>query len=279
MAFRVDPKTLSSLQENTQNIRNFCIIAHVDHGKTTLSDSMVSSNGLFSQRLAGKLRYLDSTDEEQARGITMHSSAISLLYRPEDRKPASGSAKKGESTESEADKDKDKDKGINAAAIGATGTTGASGVTGATTGVTEKVENVDKQEEYLINLVDSPGHIDFSSDVSTATRLCDGALILVDALEGVRTQTRAVLYKALRERMRPCLVLNKLDRMVLEMRLTPTEAFHHLKRYVCVYVCVFVYVVCVYIWYVYVYVKSIEQWHRESRIYSYLPVLTHSCTH
>ncbi len=66
------------------------------------------------------------------------------------------------------------------------------------------------QEEYLINLVDSPGHIDFSSDVSTAARLCDGALILVDVLEGVCTQTHAVIYKALRERMRPCLVLIRL---------------------------------------------------------------------
>ena len=210
MAFRVDPNTLSDLQSNTRNIRNFCIIAHVDHGKTTLSDSMVSSNGLFSQRLAGKLRYLDSTDEEQSRGITMHSSAISLLYRPEERKPILG-----KKSETEIEKIAKPESKTDSETINKSETT-----------------ETEKQEEYLINLVDSPGHIDFSSDVSTATRLCDGALILVDALEGVRTQTRAVLYKALRERMRPCLVLNKLDRMVLEMRLTPTEAFHHLKRIV-----------------------------------------------
>jgi len=68
------------------------------------------------------------------------------------------------------------------------------------------------------------------SDVSTATRLCDGAIILVDVLEGVCTQTRAVLHKALKERMRPCLVLNKIDRLCLEMKLTPLEAFQHLRK-------------------------------------------------
>ncbi|CAK9250497.1 unnamed protein product [Sphagnum jensenii] len=85
-------------------------------------------------------------------------------------------------------------------------------------------------ERYLINLVDSPGHLDFSSDVSTATRLCDGALIVVDVLEGICTQTHAVIYKALKERLRPCLVLNKVDRLILDMKLTSVEAFYHLRR-------------------------------------------------
>lgn len=187
MANRVEHSTLEKAMAFTDNIRNFCILAHVDHGKTTLSDSLVSSNGLFSQKLAGKLRFLDSTEEEQKRGITMHSSAISLLFR--QQQPGQGGQE---------------------AAVGAAVTA----------------------SEYLMNLVDSPGHIDFSSDVSTATRLCDGALILVDVLEGVCTQTHAVLYKALKERMRPCLVLNKLDRMILEMKLSPLEAFRHLKRIV-----------------------------------------------
>jgi ribosome assembly protein 1 len=177
MSQRVDIATLLSLQRKTENIRNFCILAHVDHGKTTLSDSLVSSNGIISSKLAGKLRFLDSTEEEQKRGITMHSSAISLYYRLE-----------------------------------------------------EKGENQSGGQEFLINLVDSPGHIDFSSDVSTAARLCDGALIIVDVLEGVCTQTHAVVYKALKERMKPCLVLNKIDRLIGELRFTPTEAFHHLRR-------------------------------------------------
>lgn len=149
-------------------------------GKTTLSDSLVSSNGVISSKLAGKLRYLDSTEEEQRRGITMHSSAISLLF------------------------DMEKPTGNN--------------------------KNNDCDNKYLINLIDSPGHLDFSSDVSTATRLCDGALIVVDVVEGVCTQTHAVLFKALKERLRPCLILNKIDRLIIDMKLTATEGFYHLRR-------------------------------------------------
>ena len=196
---RVDPDHLASLHKNTANIRNFCILAHVDHGKTTLSDSLICSNGVISSRLAGKLRFLDSTEDEQSRGITMHSSAISLLFQPEDRK----------------------------AALAAAQPDGADNVA-----QNVPVVPTSAAEEYLINLVDSPGHIDFSSDVSTATRLCDGALIVVDVLEGMCTQTHAVLFKALKDRMRPCLILNKIDRLALEMKLTPTEAFHHLRRIV-----------------------------------------------
>lgn len=117
----------------------------------------------------------------------MHSSAISLLFRNEDKQAVQSAPAPG---------------GVSIAPA----------------------------EEYLINLIDSPGHIDFSSDVSTATRLCDGALLVVDVLEGICTQTHAVVYKALKERMRPCLVLNKIDRLFIEMKLSTTEAFHHLKR-------------------------------------------------
>lgn len=72
---------ISALQSNTDNIRNICILAHVDHGKTTLSDSLIASNGIISKKMAGKVRYLDSRPDEQLRGITMESSAISLFFK------------------------------------------------------------------------------------------------------------------------------------------------------------------------------------------------------
>ncbi|CAM9562452.1 unnamed protein product [Chrysoparadoxa australica] len=184
MVRRVDPKVLVELRSQREKLRNICILAHVDHGKTTLADGLVCSNGIISNKLAGKLRYLDSTEDEQKRGITMKSSAISLLHSAQARsKQASNSDENGSS-------------------------------------------------DYLINLIDSPGHIDFSSDVSTATRLCDGALVVVDVLEGVCAQTHAVLRQAWNEQMRPLLVLNKIDRLVCELQLTPLEAWQQLQRLV-----------------------------------------------
>uniref|UniRef100_A0A8C3VP07 Elongation factor-like GTPase 1 n=1 Tax=Catharus ustulatus TaxID=91951 RepID=A0A8C3VP07_CATUS len=85
-------------------------------------------------------------------------------------------------------------------------------------------------QEYLINLIDSPGHVDFSSEVSTAVRLCDGCIIVVDAVEGVCPQTQAVLRQAWLENIRPVLVINKIDRLIVELKLTPQEAYLHLKN-------------------------------------------------
>ncbi|KAK4050042.1 Cytoplasmic GTPase/eEF2-like protein (ribosomal biogenesis) [Microbotryomycetes sp. JL221] len=163
----------------TSRTRNLCIVAHVDHGKSSYADSLLASNGIISSRLAGTIRYLDSREDEQERGITMESSAVSLQWRaPTQTSP----------------------------------------------------ESEPVLQEYRINLIDTPGHVDFSSEVSTASRLCDGALVLVDAVEGVCTQTITVLRTTYLSHLRPILVINKIDRLITELKLSPSEAYHHMSR-------------------------------------------------
>lgn len=175
----IPPSRLVALQSNAQNVRNICILAHVDHGKTSLSDSLIATNGIIAPKMAGKIRYLDSRPDEQLRGITMESSAISLYFSMLRR---------------------------------------------------QKEDEEPQKEEYLINLIDSPGHIDFSSEVSTASRLCDAAVVLVDAVEGVCSQTVTVLRQVWIEKLKPLLVINKIDRLVTELKMTPAEAYSHLER-------------------------------------------------
>lgn len=97
-------------------------------------------------------------------------------------------------------------------------------------GVLLDLEGDTSREEYLINLIDSPGHIDFSSEVSTASRLSDAAVILVDAVEGVCSQTVTVLRQVWIEKLKPLLVINKIDRLVTELKMSPAEAYSHLGR-------------------------------------------------
>jgi ribosome assembly protein 1 len=91
-------------------------------------------------------------------------------------------------------------------------------------------EATPEKKEYLINLIDSPGHIDFSYEVSTASRLCDGAVVLVDAVEGVCSQTVTVLRQSWIEKLKPLLVINKMDRLITELRMSPAEAYTHLSK-------------------------------------------------
>ncbi|KAG6897765.1 hypothetical protein C0992_011434 [Termitomyces sp. T32_za158] len=159
---------------DSANIRIITTLGHVDHGKTTLMDTLLAANNIISARMAGKMRYLDSREDEQERGITMESSAVSLKFQVLGREKS--------------------------------------------------------PMTYIVNMIDTPGHVDFSSEVSTASRLCDGALVLVDVVEGVCTQTIAVLRQAWQDRLRPILVINKFDRLITELRLAPVEAHHHLTR-------------------------------------------------
>lgn len=163
---RVTPAQLKQLQSKTENVRNICILAHVDHGKTSLSDTLLATNGIISERLSGAVRYLDYCEDEQRRKITMKSAAISLLHK----------------------------------------------------------------NQYLVNLVDSPGHVDFSGEVSAAVRVTDGALLLVDSMEGVCIQTRVVMQQAWNERLTLCLVFTKVDRLINEAKMTPAEAYTHLYK-------------------------------------------------
>ncbi|MHA1731270.1 MAG: GTP-binding protein [Promethearchaeota archaeon] len=160
---------LTIMQERSA-IRNIALVGHIDHGKTTLSDSLLAEAGLLSANLAGEARVLDYLDEEQRRGITMKSANISLYYEKSLEKP------------------------------------------------------------ILVNLVDTPGHLDFSGKVTRALRLVDGVIVIVDAVEEISSQSETVVRQALNEGVKPILFINKIDRLITELKMDPAVIEEKLNR-------------------------------------------------
>lgn len=185
---------LGQLSRNTHLIRNFCMIAHVDHGKTTLSDFLLASNGVLSEHLAGEVRYLDSRYDEQEREITMKASSVTLRHTLHSDTSSRAKELLTEARTIHNDQDKEGDL------------------------------------TFLLHLVDSPGHIDFSSEVSTAIRVADGAVVIVDLVDCVTTQTMSMLRQVYAEGLSMVLVLNKIDLIITTMQLTPLEAYQRIRN-------------------------------------------------
>lgn len=162
-------QTVKELMRKPEQIRNIGIVAHIDHGKTTLTDNLLAGAGMISQELAGQQLAMDFDKQEQERGITIYSANVSMVHEYQGR-------------------------------------------------------------DYLINLIDTPGHVDFGGDVTRAMRAVDGVVVVVCAVEGCMPQTETVIRQALKERVRPVLFINKTDRLIKELKLTPEQIQERFKN-------------------------------------------------
>ena len=159
----------TEVMNQREKIRNLAIAAHIDHGKTTLSDNLIAGAGMMSEDLAGKSRVLDFDEQESARGITINAASASMVHKVGD-------------------------------------------------------------DDYLINLIDTPGHVDFGGDVTRAMRAVDGCIILACAVEGTMPQTETVVRQALKEKVRPVLFINKVDRLINELQIDGPEMMARFEK-------------------------------------------------
>ena len=158
---------VASLMKDIDRVRNVAIIAHVHHGKTTLTDALLAKAGIISKTVAGEVLYTNYDEIEKERRLTIKSANISLAFDY-------------------------------------------------------------KGKDYIINLIDTPGHVDFSGHVTRSMRAVDGVILVVDPVEGIMPQTETVLRQAFKEKAKPVLFVNKVDRLLNELKLTPQQTYERL---------------------------------------------------
>jgi elongation factor 2 len=160
---------VARIMSDLDRVRNVAIVAHVHHGKTTLTDSLLAKAGIISKSVAADALYTNYEAIEKDRKMTIKSANISLAFEY-------------------------------------------------------------KGMDYVVNLIDTPGHVDFGGHVTRSMRAVDGVIVVVDPVEGIMPQTETVMRQALKEKAKPVLFVNKVDRLLTELRLTPEQTFERLLK-------------------------------------------------